>query len=342
MATTITVPSTLNLTSAIKLVETLRSVPGDSEYNFDFLSMGWAEPLGMLYVAHAIREFVSAHRGTNMTASNFSGVGSACHSYCAHMGFFKTFGLSHGNLPGEAKGSSSYVPISEVLVPDLKAEAFDTGQSVQCLVQEKSLDLARVLTQAKQCDIRDALAFSFREILRNAVEHSESDRMWVCAQYWPSKKMATIGILDEGIGLRASLGTNPYLNVKDDKDAIRFALLPGISGKFFAGSKENQWDNAGYGLYMTSSLARAGGSFTIVSGACGLSWGRRSRSYFVANMSGTALEVTLDTSVVTGLDERLDQFVRHGEHIERVCARLLETGGLLSGESASKLLRGDI
>ncbi len=342
MTTTIRAPGTLDYVAAIRLEERLRDLPPDDEYHFDFGSMTWAQPLGMLYVSHAIRSFVAEHRRARITAVNFSEPGNACHGYCAHVGFFKAFGLDFGNQPGAARGSSTYLPITEMSVPDIKAEAFDTGRLVPEFVELKSFELAGVLTQARDGDIRAALGFSVREILRNAVEHSESDRVWFCGQWWPTKQLARIAILDEGIGLRTSLSANPYLHVRDDKDALRFALLPGISGKFFKGSTQNSWDNAGFGLYMTSALARAGGMFVMVSGGRGVDWSGSGRRYFDANLAGTAIEVELPTSAAAGLDERLEAVAKRGEHIEHVCARLLETGGLLSGDSASKLLRGDL
>lgn len=311
-------------------------VPADTEYVFDLASLSWAEPLGALYAANSIRCFVQERRPSRVLVANFKT--TACHSYLGHIGFFRAFGLDHGKAPGEAHGSSSYLPITEVDISDLKAEAFDTDRSLADLIHRKANDLVNILTQQKGGDGREALVFAFREVLRNAVEHSESTKLWYSAQFWPKKDIATIALLDTGMGLRSSLYQNPYLQVKDDRDAIRFSLLPGISGRFFKGSRLNRFDNAGFGLYMTSQLGHACGRFAIVSGSAGLRWNRSAKTYFSANLEGTALDITINTNSVAGLEGQIEAIRSRGERIEFLCRRMFAGGGALSGESASKML----
>lgn len=336
MSTRIPVTTKLDLRAAIDLNRALLSAPPDTEYLFDFVGLFWAEPLGALYAANAIRCFVAARSGSRFLVDNFKSTN--CHSYLGHIGFFKAFGLDHGNEPGEARGSSSYLPITEVEIAGLKAQAFDTGRSLAEMIQAKADDLVNVLTQRRGGEGREALVFAFREVMRNAAEHSESATLWYSAQYWPANGAATIALLDTGVGLRQSLTQNPYLRVKDDKDAIRFALLPGISGKCYPGARGNRFSNAGFGLFMTSALSRACGRFVIASGGHGLSWTAVSKTYFEANMDGTALDITINTGAVAGLDGRIDDLRKRGERIEITCRRVFEAGGSLSGESASKIL----
>src|SRR5690606_39484379 len=70
-------------------------------------------------------------------------------------------------------------------------------------------NLINILTQNKDKNVTDVLRYSIREILRNIVEHSESDKFSFCAQYLPSKQRVNFAVLDRGIGLSKSLSNNP-------------------------------------------------------------------------------------------------------------------------------------
>lgn len=69
--------------------------------------------------------------------------------------------------------------------------------------------------------------------MRNVVEHSKLDLIEYCGQYWPSRHMVEVAILDVGNGVRRGLRHNPYLNISSDRDALHLALLPWVSGKRF-------------------------------------------------------------------------------------------------------------
>tara|TARA_B110000503_G_scaffold68393_1_gene106814 strand:- start:33 stop:371 length:339 start_codon:yes stop_codon:yes gene_type:complete len=61
-----------------------------------------------------------------------------------------------------------------------------------------------------------------------------------------------IVIADNGIGLKRSLASNPFVEVDTHSDAIQQALMPAISSKNYKGVKigtNNPWHNSGFGLY---------------------------------------------------------------------------------------------
>lgn len=76
----------------------------------------------------------------------------------------------------------------------------------------------------------DVIQYSIREILRNSAEHNEGESVSILAQYWPTKDLAEIVIIDDGIGVPHSLYGNGYVECANSREALKFALLPGISG----------------------------------------------------------------------------------------------------------------
>jgi hypothetical protein len=195
------------------------------------------------------------------------------HPYPAHMGFFISIGIPFGKEIGEARGNARYLPIRALYREDLRKQ--DKYAALGDLIQKHADEIAEMISRdaTRKTELYDALSYSLREMIRNVFEHSESARVLYCAQYWPMAGKVEVSILDRGIGIRQSLGTNPNYRYPTDKLALEMSLLPSVSGKTHMSFNSSLWSNSGYGLYMTSRLCRHGGNFVIASGraAIGLS-----------------------------------------------------------------------
>ncbi len=240
------------------------------------------------------------------------------------MGFFKSIRLNYGKEPGEAFGSSTYVPITKIEIDDLRKLARFKGEHIGHAIERKSRELALVLSQGAR-DLSDHLTFSIRELMRNVVEHSESPVIWLAGQYWPTKDLVEIALLDEGIGVSCHLSRNPYLEIRNDADALLFAIEPGISGSALPGRKtveDDMWDNSGFGLYMTSSLCQLGGEFAICSGTSTLHLSGGQTRFLNSCHHGTAVMMRLYVSNMRKLQDVIEELVRQGERRARKNRRI--------------------
>jgi hypothetical protein len=317
---TIAIPRALDLRASLKWASSLFCSPHADRYWLDFKEMGWIEPFPLLFLASNIRRFKAMKSTSEFRAKNFQE-----HGYAAHMGFFRSLKLDFGNEPGEAKGSDTYLPITILSIRELQKEASQKTVHTGQLLENHALQLARLLTREDKSDLIDTLTYTLREIMRNAVEHSESDNFQYCGQYWPNRNMVQIAILDSGIGVRESLSKNPSFRIFSDEQALRLSILPGISGKPLNHKIEeyNDWENSGYGLYLTKRLCTKGGSFFICSGNKGqYSKANENEKYLSTNFQGTALRMILDKNNTSNLKTALRQFKIEGEAI----AKKFETG----------------
>lgn len=106
-----------------------------------------------------------------------------------------------------------------------------------------------------------AIRYALYELVRNVLEHSMSkDGALVAAQYNKRKNKISIGICDTGIGVKSSL--NKYHHPKNDLEALRLALMPGVSGT--TSRPDGTEQNAGAGLFIVKSLARITRSYFII------------------------------------------------------------------------------
>jgi anti-sigma regulatory factor (Ser/Thr protein kinase) len=99
------------------------------------------------------------------------------------------------------------------------------------------------------------------ELVRNVIEHSiASDGAIVAAQYYKKTNRVSIGICDTGIGIWKSLQT--YWHPKNDIEAIKLALTPGVTGT--TRREGGTADNAGAGLFFIKSIAKITRNYFVI------------------------------------------------------------------------------
>lgn len=114
-------------------------------------------------------------------------------------------------------------------------------------------------------DYQKTLRYVLSELLYNTIEHGRSDF------FWRGKRFPTPSILqftwyekinelhfivaDTGVGVRQHLSL-AYPGLVTDEEAIRLAIQPEVSGTFGTQDPYSNRDNAGMGLYLSSSIVR--------------------------------------------------------------------------------------
>ncbi|MEN6309230.1 MAG: hypothetical protein ABFD91_15905 [Anaerohalosphaeraceae bacterium] len=329
------VPSSLNLQSSLEFIRQLRGLPQADEYMIDFQDVRRIEPFGMLLVSSELQRCRSLLFESQFYARNYER-----NTYAGHMGFFKAFGLNFGNPPGHARGSSRYLPITLHDVNTLERDAALNHQVIGDHIEQQSESMAQILTQTLGGNLVDTLTYCFREIIRNIIEHSQSNQFGYCAQYWPTRSWVEFAILDRGIGIRQSLSRNPYLQISSDRDAINLSLMPGISGTTFGNTRPQSrdiWTNTGFGLFMTSRLCGFGGSFFIASGSSALYLTPANRHYFDTDIHGTALRLCLKIDAIDAINQTLSRLRQEGRQMATNYGR----GAVVDASVASTMLRND-
>lgn len=115
----------------------------------------------------------------------------------------------------------------------------------------------------------DAIKYTVGELIRNVLEHSESEGgAIVAAQYYKKSNTIRIGICDNGIGIKKSMQRYWSSHARTDLEAIKWALVPGISGTTWKeGGTE---DNAGAGLFFIKSIAQVARNYFMIYSGSGI------------------------------------------------------------------------
>ena len=315
----------------------INACSGQEAIIIDFSKMGRIEPFSMIYIAKFINAFKRENKSIVVKCCGYKDK-----EYAANMGFFKAFNLNHGKAPSDSQGNNRFVPFSVIDVQAIDEEAGRDWTSGQDVIEKRAKQLAEILSQETGTDLINTLTYSIREIMRNVYEHSHSEKIAYCAQYWPTYNKVEISIADKGIGLRESLKNNPFIDIGSDSDAIQQALMPAISSKNYKGKRidtNNPWHNSGFGLYMSSRICRLGGLFLICSGNHAIKLTAEEKEHIDLNhsCSGTVVRMVLDTSKLTDLNSMLEKFKEDGYEI----AKNIKGVGMYTASAASQMLSRD-
>ncbi|WP_428428242.1 hypothetical protein [Pararhizobium sp.] len=286
-------------------------------------------PFAMLLTGTKIKLFRQRNPKVRIEFRNFEK-----HEYLAHMGFFHLCGLDYGREVGEAVGGENYLPITCIARDQFYEADSDKYSEIQDLIQRHVDRLALVLVRDKTDNpvLFDVLSFGVREMMRNVFEHSQSQSLHYCAQYWPKSKKVEFAITDFGVGIRRALAENPNFRYPSDKEAIECSLWPSVSGKTHLPPTSQTWGNSGYGLFMTSSLARCGGNFVIVSGSKAIHLTRKNKYNYDTAFPGTAIRMNFAADEIGDVQARLSEFRIEAQRLSKLA------GGSARPPSAMSLL----
>ena len=308
----------------MELVETLKfskdifnRIPNEDEIILDFSQMSNFDPLPMLIMGTTIRNYRN-----QFPDKKFKIEGTNGKSYAGTMGFFKYISesLGIGMMPGEARGSENYIPITPIKIDELQQTEIAKGNRmvVGDLIEKEAGRLARIVDRGNP-ELHKLLTYLIREILRNTPEHAETETMWICGQYWPSFELAEIAIADEGIGIYNSITQNHSHKeyISDNKEALQWALKAGISEAFRPSEKQrdhDEWANSGFGLYMVNSICKyLKGSFCIISYGDYMLIDNHGIKYGETNFKGTAIRIRVPSKKISNAHDIISNIAIQGQ-----------------------------
>ena len=120
-----------------------------------------------------------------------------------------------------------------------------------------ALKKAESYTKSFDVEYEKTLRYVLSELLYNTLEHGRHPDIPSLIQfaYYRNNREISFIIADLGIGIKRHL-RQVYGHLESDAQAIRFALNPQVSGTFSNGQPYSSQNNAGVGLYLSSSIIR--------------------------------------------------------------------------------------
>lgn len=165
--------------------------------------------------------------------------------YLERMGLFDFLGIESGIHITRHESAGRFVPLTQI------KESGELSKFITDLTPLLHLDPKHA----------EPIRFVMSELIRNVLEHSLSPHgAIVSAQYYSKTHTIRIGVADSGVGIWHTIHQSHH--PKNDIDAIRLALMPGITGTT---RREGGTEyNAGAGLFFVKSIATVNRNFFVL------------------------------------------------------------------------------
>lgn len=168
-------------------------------------------------------------------------------NYIIRMGLLKILGLDPEMDMLEHEPAGRFIPLSQIQTSD------EVAQFITDMIPLLHLEDMPIQAQT--------IGYIVSELLRNVIEHADSEHgAIICAQYYKKSNSIRLGIADTGLGIKKTINQSHV--ALTDLDAIRLALLPGITGTTRRDGGTPQ--NAGAGLFFTKSIASINRDFLVI------------------------------------------------------------------------------
>ncbi|WP_137179941.1 hypothetical protein [Roseomonas sp. AR75] len=335
MSVIIEAPPISTLRGTAEFIEELYENSNHEHITIDAARWRFTRPFNMLLLGHRVTYFRHLYRDVKLDFVNFP---------AASAGYFRHFRLMD-YLEGrrqelrETRQNDNYIAITRVPVRQLLRKARNNSEEIGIAISTYAGTLVDLLFRNNEAkiDVHQLLRFSLREMIRNVFEHSNARAFYICGQYWPSQKRIQVALSDTGVGIECSLRRNSSLQINCARDAIHFALLPGVSGspdRLHRQNKNDMWRNSGFGLFLASRFCRKSGGFSISSGDCCLVLDEEKTSYDIPHAPGVVIRLDLLERDLVDANGTLRRLVSEGEALQQKLTHL----PLLTASSASKML----
>ncbi|PRP50908.1 hypothetical protein C7B63_10905 [Bacillus halotolerans] len=234
-------------------------------------------------------------------------------SYGETMGIFQKLGLSSARSFSEG---TNYIAPTKVVISELFASLDEQDESIETYYDEISTKIVRKVLRnlAFQADeaVKDLFEFVLREIVRNIFDHSQTPHYYYGSQTYPATNSVEVVIADVGLGL---LNTVPF-NVEEtwfdnpsDEDAIRKAIIPGLSAFSNHAYAPEDYKNSGYGLALVKRIIeKTDGVFSIASGKKTITYNSLGEFVEDCDLKGTLIRmrINLNNLNLVNFDEVLE------------------------------------
>lgn len=230
----------LSLDDVMDFVRKMGEVASSDDLAFDFSGLRYVRTVPVALFARELRLLVAkrARFGLKTCSVGHDDDKSVALAYLAFIGFFDFIGLPgigrKVRATAEVAGRHPYLAITKYSYQRFKVAAeYDPYRTEYDYISEEARRIARLL---KTTDTRNSLsAYAVCEVLRNAYEHSGSADFYAMGQVWPDGCLELV-VMDDGNGILKTL-KGKYPKLTSERDAIREAMKPGVSGSDFTKRK---------------------------------------------------------------------------------------------------------
>ncbi|MED3054937.1 hypothetical protein CON42_12380 [Bacillus thuringiensis] len=278
---------------------------------FQFSSLDFIEPAGAIIFLSTIdrlREDAIPYEMEPIDSLNREAI-----SYGKTMGIFQKLGLSDAHSSGQG---SNYIAPTKVVLAELFDSLHSQGKTIETYYDEIATKIVgkilRDIGMGNNDVVKDLFEFVVREMIRNIFDHSKTKHFYYGSQLYPAANSVEVVIADLGLGLLRTIPFDieeTWFDEPTHEDAIRKAMIPGLSALSNHAYAPEDYKNSGYGLALVKRIVeRTNGYFSIASGKKTITYSLSGESVEDCDIKGTLIRmrINLDRLNTIDFDEMLE------------------------------------
>jgi hypothetical protein len=266
---------------------------------FHFSSLNFIEPAGAIIFLSTIDRL--KEDGVSYELEPIKDIKRDAISYGETMGIFQKLGLSDAHSSSQG---TNYIAPTKVVLSELFDSLHGQNKSIETYYDDISAKIVskvlRGLAFHANEAVRDLFEFVVREMIRNIFDHSQTNHFYYGSQLYPAVNSVEVVIADVGLGL---LKTVPF-DIEDTwfdepthEDAIRKAMIPGLSAFSNHAYAPEDYKNSGYGLALVRRIIeKTDGVFSIASGKKAITYSLSGESVEECDIKGTLIRMRINLS----------------------------------------------
>lgn len=272
---------------------------------FQFSSLSFIEPAGAIILLSTIdrlREDAIPYELESIENLNRDAI-----SYGETMGIFQKLGLSDARSFSQG---TNYIAPTKVVIAELFDSLHNQGKTIEAYYDDIASKIVkkilRDLGTDSDEDVRDLFEFVVREMIRNIFDHSQTTHFYYGSQLYTATNSVEVVIADLGLGL---VNTIPFdieetwFSQPTDEDAIRKAMIPGLSALSNHAYAPEDYKNSGYGLALVRRIVeRTNGYFSIASGKRSITYSLSEEIIEDCDIKGTVIRMRINLDRLHTID----------------------------------------
>lgn len=286
----------------------------DEDLKITFEHLEFIEPAGAIVFLNAMDKIKESKTQYEIEPINHLRQSRSAISYGETMGIFQLIGISDAT---SHTSGSTYLAPTKVGIREVYRELDENGiplglyfEQISGRIVNKALGLVEYNIEEK---INDLFIFVVREMVRNIFDHAQTPHYYYALQAYKTTNYVEVVIADVGVGLRATVPFSEeeiWHEQNTDEEAIKKALIPGLSAFSNHSYAPEEYKNSGFGLALVKSIIqRTGGIFSIASGTKSITYGSAEKVVQDCDVKGTIvrMKIGLDKLGNVNFDEVLKE-----------------------------------
>lgn len=268
-------------------------IPNEAELMFSFSNLKFIEPAGALVFLSTMDMLTD--EGIDYKFETIDNIHTSAVSYGKNLGIFQQLNLCQDS---SHDFGDTYISPKKVAIKDVYAQNFPIENYYEQFSRRIVSHSIKMLNYSVGEEVKTLFTYVIREMIRNIFDHSLTTHFYYASQKYPKSEFVEVAICDEGCGLRATVPFDVeerWYDQDTDENAIRKAMLPGITAASNHAYASENYKNSGYGLSLVRKIIEeTDGEFCIATGTKAINFRKNEEEVKDCYIRGTVVRMRIN------------------------------------------------